>query len=119
MSGYISQRIAIPFPPSANRYWRKFNNRMVISKEAREFKKAVSLIFHRGNFFSLGNNLIELNIELYRPKKIGDLDNYLKVTIDSLNGLFFDDDKQIKKLTAERFDDKLSPRVEIVIAQFR
>ena len=32
--------------------------------------------------------------------------------------LFIDDDKQIKKLTAERFDDKINPRVEVIISRF-
>ena len=113
------QTIVLPFPPSANRYWRKFNNRMVLSAEATKFKRDAAILFKQGQYTSLGNNLVELYITIYRPKKIGDLDNYLKVTIDSLNGLFFDDDKQIKRLTAERFDDKLNPRVEVIVSAYK
>lgn len=113
-----SQSIVLPYPPSANRYWRKFNNRMVLSADAKNFKSCVQKIFKENSYFSYAENLIELDIKLYRPKKIGDLDNYLKVTIDSLNGLFFDDDKQIKRLTAERFDDNINPRVEVIISKY-
>ncbi len=33
--------ITLPWPPSVNTYWRMFKNRMIISKEGREYRVAV------------------------------------------------------------------------------
>ena len=33
--------LILPYPPSVNHYWRKWRNRMVISREGRTFRKNV------------------------------------------------------------------------------
>ena len=43
------------------------------------------------------------------------MDNILKATLDSFNGLLYVDDSQIVKILAIRDDDKLNPRVEVTI----
>ena len=58
---------------------------------------------------------VAVTINVYRPAKRGDLDNALKVVLDCLNGIAFDDDDQIVRIVAERFDDKSNPRVEIEV----
>jgi Holliday junction resolvase RusA-like endonuclease len=58
---------------------------------------------------------VEVIINVFRPQKRGDLDNILKATLDSFNGLLYDDDSQIVKIIAMRSDDKLNPRVEVTI----
>jgi len=105
----------MPFPVSANRYWRNVKGRMVKSSEARSYQKDIADRFKVETFADCA---IELKIDLYRPKKMGDLDNYLKVTIDSLKGICFNDDKQVRKITAEMFDDKDNPRCEVLIQEY-
>lgn len=54
-----------------------------------------------------------LNKEI-RPQKRPDLDNCMKAILDSLNGVAYEDDKQITKATVEKFwSDK--PRAELCI----
>lgn len=50
-----------------------------------------------------------------RPTKKPDIDNIVK-TIDALNGLAFEDDKQIVSVVAEKYYD-YEPRLEIEINQ--
>lgn len=107
--------LTLPYPPSANRYWRNWQGRMVKSAEARAYQKDIQ---QRFNVQSFDDCMVELTINLYRPKKTGDLDNFLKVSIDALKGVCFNDDKQVRKITAEMFDDKSNPRVEITIKQY-
>ncbi len=58
---------------------------------------------------------VELSVRVYRPAKRGDLDNSLKVLLDALKGVAYVDDKQVKKIVAEQFDDPSNPRVEIEV----
>lgn len=54
---------------------------------------------------------VEVHIFVYRPRRIGDLDNVSKVVLDSLNGLAWEDDSQIDRLSLRRFDAKQNPHV--------
>lgn len=76
---------------------------MIISKDAREYKKTIC-----SSFFMYGRPVLkgrlEVHIQAFPPdKRRRDLDNVLKVCIDSLQqaGLF-EDDSQIDYLLIER-----------------
>jgi Holliday junction resolvase RusA-like endonuclease len=56
---------------------------------------------------------VALLITVFRPRKTGDLDNHLKVLLDSLNGVAYKDDKQVAEIFISRFEDKENPRVEV------
>lgn len=107
-------RAILPYPPSANRYWRNARGRTFLSKEAKEYKQAV-----KSEMQWLTPKPIEgavaVTIAVYRPRRAGDLDNRIKVLLDSLNGIAYADDQQITKIHAERFEDKENPRVEVII----
>lgn len=102
--------MVLPYPPSANRYWRTFRGRTVVSAEAKAYKKDVSL---KGCIPFDGP--VALTVRLYRPQKSGDLDNRLKVLCDALNGHAWHDDKQVEEIHAYRYDDKANPRVEVEV----
>jgi crossover junction endodeoxyribonuclease RusA len=108
--------ITLPYPISANRYWRNWRGRMVVSSEARAYKERVaSLVRSRGMVPITGE--VELKIDLYRPQKRGDVDNFLKVTIDALKGVAFVDDSQVQRIDIQRFDDKENPRVVVEVTE--
>lgn len=47
--------------------------------------------------------VIAIQPAAYKPKGMrGDLDNYVKAALDALNGLAFEDDRQIVSLTARK-----------------
>jgi Holliday junction resolvase RusA-like endonuclease len=60
---------------------------------------------------------IALAVDVYRPARRGDLDNCLKVMIDSLKGVAFVDDSQVVHITARRFEDKANPRAVVTVSQ--
>jgi len=111
----LDQHIVLPFPPSANRYWRNWQGRMVKSQEARDYQ---ALIKQTCKAFSYGNQEVSLDILFYRFNKSRNLDNCLKVMIDALEGICYDNDKQVKGLYTDIFDDKKNPRADIIISVY-
>lgn len=58
---------------------------------------------------------VEVRMRWFRSRRIGDLDGIFKIILDSLTGFAYADDKQVKRIDAERFDDAKRPRVEVEI----
>jgi crossover junction endodeoxyribonuclease RusA len=106
--------ITLPYPPSVNRlYKRRRGGGVRLSDEAVVFKQWVAVeVYNRGIVEPLEGDLA-VDITVYRPAKRGDLDNLLKITLDSLNKLLWKDDKQITVIHAVRLDDKHHPRIEV------
>lgn len=110
----MSITLELPYPVSANRYWRKTGNRTYISAEAQQYRKAVALKMALGAYRRPYTAFVELGIYLHpkKPKqrRVGvptrsmDLDNALKVLIDALQGYVYEDDSQIRRIVAERME---------------
>jgi crossover junction endodeoxyribonuclease RusA len=87
--------MTLPFPPSVNHYWRKWRNRMVISKKGREYRTAVcGLLAGGGNKKPPIDGRVALCMDAFPPdRRRRDLDNLLKSTCDSLTyaGAYRDD----------------------------
>ena len=105
--------LELPLPPSANKYWMIAHNSFVTTPEAKAYKQRV--------FSSLANKCeplrgeVAINVTVFRPAKRGDLDNYLKIMLDALQGIAYIDDKQIIEIHAFREDDKRNPRVKLLV----
>lgn len=115
-----SRSITLPFPPSANRYWRMFRNRMTVSAEARAYQLEVFFQVVEGHdgIPQPIDGPVAVTLRVYRPRRSGDLDNRLKVVLDAMQGLLYHDDSQIVELHAHRFDDPDCPRVEVDVIQY-
>lgn len=110
-------KVTLPYPPSANRYWRTFRGHTVLSAEAKAYKKQVAAILSAAGWQPASGD-VAYTAHVYRPLKSGDLDNRLKVLGDALTGYAWVDDKQVVELHAYRHDDKANPRVEVAIHTF-
>lgn len=112
-------KLVLPFPPSANTYWRMFRGHIVKSKKARDYQKSVAkmVLSQLGAKTPLPVFAGEVSVSLvaYRPAKRGDLDNFLKVSLDSLRGVVFADDDQVVRIVADRDDSHDRPRIELLI----
>lgn len=112
-------RLTLPYPPSANLYWRVWRGRAVKSTEARQYQVTARRLAasQLGSQRALKrfSGPVAVAIEVYRPAKRGDLDNALKVMLDALKGVAFDDDKQICRICANLHDDKANPRIEVEV----
>lgn len=107
----MSRHLTLPYPPSANRYWRSFRGRVVKSAAAKAYQAGVRLT-HRADPVT---GPVAVSLAVYRPARRGDLDNSIKVLLDALKGVAFVDDAQVVAIYATRFDDKARPRVEVVV----
>ena len=104
--------LTLPVPPSANNYWGVSGNRVYVTEEAKAYKQELRYML---NSCVPTGELVTVNFSVFRPRKIGDLDNYNKVMFDALNGLVWKDDKQVVEIHSFREDDKKNPRVEFLV----
>lgn len=107
-------KVTLPYPPSANRFWRTWRGRAVKSDEARAYMVTAAALC-RAAAVVLAAGPVAVTLHVYRPRKSGDLDNRIKVTLDALRGHAFTDDDQVVELHAYRHDDKARPRVEVEV----
>ena len=85
-------------PKSVNKlYLRSKTGGLYINPKAVEFKNKVSEILNKLEF-KKSENKIKLIIEFYVIKKNLDIDNLLKLMIDSMNNIIYDDDRQVYEL---------------------
>jgi crossover junction endodeoxyribonuclease RusA len=107
-------KLILPYPPSVNNLYATFGGRRIVSAKGRKFKSDIAVLAKQQGAKLLAGDLM-ITFRVFRPKRIGDLDNRLKISQDALKGICFADDKQIIEIHAFRFDDKTNPRIEIDI----
>jgi len=110
--------IVLPWPPSANKYWRYVGGRVLVSQEAKDYKSIVYGIFLESKLKTI-HSRISVCIYLYPPdKRKFDIDNRIKVLADALEYAgFFENDSQIDKLYVERRESKTGGEVCVTISQ--
>jgi len=97
--------IALPYPPSVNRYWRSVNGRVLVSADGRAFRDSAAIFAKsvlRGAKPLTGR--LSVRIELSPPdRRRRDIDNVLKALLDSMTyaGVWIDD-SQIDELSIKR-----------------
>lgn len=93
----------LPFPPSANVYWRmdKRFGRMYPSAKAKKYRKEIQKQMRSVAF---GSVRLQVSMMLHAPtKRKYDIDNRIKVLLDALEFAgVFNDDEQVDKLVVER-----------------
>lgn len=108
--------LTLPYPPSANRYWRTRRGGLPYLSEAAKDYKAIVADMLRGAAPSAAK--VEVVIKIHRPAARGDLDNCLKILLDALKGLVFVDDDQVRHIDAWLGDeDKARPRAELMFRE--
>lgn len=117
--------IRLSYPPSANILWRRVGRRMVVSAEARQWKAAAALTAQAAGMRVIAG-AVEVQLVLH-PKltKAGkasvvriDLDNAIKPTLDALNGVAWQDDKQVVRIVAEVGDPILGGGLTVTVNQW-
>lgn len=131
-------RITLPYPISANRYWRPVpigkHVTIVPTTEAKQYRKTVAQLCQVHGVIKAIAGRVAVEVKLYphrpldwktRQRKHGaawddtvqclDVDNANKVLLDALKGIAFDDDKWVRKLTAERMEPDGEARVVVTI----
>jgi crossover junction endodeoxyribonuclease RusA len=108
--------LTLPEPPSANRYWRIYRGRAVVSAEAKAYKATVHDEARRAGYRPFGPDVrVKVSLYWYRAKRMGDLDNRIKVTLDALRGVLYADDKQVVVIHAERIERPREGRLFVMV----
>lgn len=102
--------LILPMPPSLNRLYRTCRSVVYKTDEARTFEQLVKF---EGRDCTPFNGAVALTVVLYRPTRTGDIDNYSKLLLDALQGVIYDNDKQVCDLRNIKAHDKHNPRVEV------
>jgi crossover junction endodeoxyribonuclease RusA len=135
--------LTLPYPPSANRYWRTYMPKgfkapvTTLSPEAKEFKEAVRKRAMVARTKPIdGLVVVQFTLHPHRPldwvKRVKvdphnwdstvqciDLDNACKVLMDALKGVAFGDDSLVRRIVAERaLPDEHGARVEVMVTPF-
>ena len=132
--------LTLPYPLSANRYWRTYMPKgfkapvTTLSAEAKAYKNEVKLLAKQAGILRPITGRVAVSILLYphRPQdwqkriKIDpkawddtvqclDLDNANKVLFDSLKGIAIEDDKWVRRITSERMEPDGEARLVVTI----
>jgi len=110
------QRLVLPSPPSANRYWRHDRGVTHLAPEAHNYRAEVHVICRRTGLVKLEGPVV-LRITWYAKTAAGDLENRTKQLFDAIEGHAFSNDKQVVEYRIRRRKDKERPRVELLIAR--
>lgn len=108
--------LILPYPPTTNSIWRHYRGATVLSRKYQAYKVEVAYLAGLQQAPKLCGPLAVTG-HVYRPRKIGDVDGSIKALLDSLNGICYEDDKQITELHWFRHDDKQDPRAELTIEE--
>ena len=106
--------LVLPYPPTVNHMYRRARGHLALTPEALAFRHAVRMIAMVQGVTPITGS-VAVFLDVYRPRRRGDLDNILKATLDSLNGVAYRDDQQVEQITAVRYDDKRAPRIEVSV----
>lgn len=111
-------RLTLPLPPSGNHYRGLAKGRFFVRDEAVDFKRTVKL---RGLAAGLrpGDGPVYVSMHVYRRQRRGDADGFSKVLLDSLQGVAYRNDSQVRRLVIELHEDPDDPRVEVDIEPYR
>ena len=133
--------LTLPYPVSANRYWRSFVPRgharaiVTLSDEAKAYKEQVNLLAWQQGVREPLIGRVRVDIELYPNRPLDwakrakrdpngwsdsvqclDLDNCRKVLYDALKGVAFEDDKWVHADAGQRMEpDEQGARVVVRI----
>lgn len=132
--------ITLPYPISANRYWRPVpigkHITIVPTSEAKAYKRDVRLIVRQSGVRDVMAGRLRVHVQLYpaRPQdwerrarkdpmnwdddvRCIDLDNARKVLYDAMKDVVFLDDKQVWQDSAERMEPDGEARVVVTVSR--
>ncbi len=111
-------KLVLPVPPSANRYWRvrawRGRAKTYKSPEARAYQQRVMVLAHPWPKPPPTGPVV-VTLRWFQGRRSGDLDDRIKVVLDALQGIAYQNDRQIIELHAFRDYDSQHPRLEITI----
>lgn len=106
--------VTLPYPPSTNNLYGHRGRFRFLKTEGKQYKATAAMLARAAGLRPLSGE-VDVKLDVYRPRRAGDLDNCLKIVLDSLRGIAWADDAQVCGIDARRYDDKANPRVVVEI----
>lgn len=92
--------------------------RLILTNKWRDTKTALALETRsQWHTEPLSTPLAVTLRQYFGDKHRRDVDAYIKIILDSMEGIVYDNDCQIQRLMAEKFYDKDNPRTEVEITK--
>ncbi len=111
--------LTLPLPPNANHYrgiaWARKS--FYLRPEAKRYRETVKLVSLAAGVREPLDCEVDVSIVVYRARKSGDTDGFLKVLLDAMQESVYVNDRQVRDITIKRRDDKHAPRVEVVVTE--
>lgn len=108
----------IPVPPSLNnRFQPNKRTAFKLNQAVNDYKDTVALLAISHQFTPLTGKLFA-QVDIFRTADRGDADNYEKALWDSLQGILYHNDNQIKRHLITVHVDKQNPRAEVSICSY-
>ncbi len=107
--------VTLPWPPTANTYWRRRGNCYFITPKGIDYREFTILKCRLAEESFIDGQRLAVSIHAYPPdKRRRDLDNILKCLLDSLQkAKVYEDDSQIDALLIMRMPERLG---KVVVA---
>jgi Holliday junction resolvase RusA-like endonuclease len=93
-----------------NSYWKNWRGHIVVSPEGKRYKQGVKLRALTEQVFPT-TEPVAITVTVFRKAARGDADNFLKCLLDSLQGVAYVNDSQIRELHVFLQEDPSDPRV--------
>ena len=108
-------KIVLPLPPTDNHTYGQRGKIRFMYKEASDWKQDAGLIAKSAGIKYTEENVVVGEIHFYL-KFDRDIQGSLKILFDSLEGIYYKNDKQVKQFgSVFKHKDKNNPRIEITI----
>lgn len=104
----------LPFPPLLNRYYTYWRGGRQLTNEGRAYKTSTLVRAKTQGMTPLEGDVC-LQLTFYRKARRGDIDAPLKCLLDSLQGVAYKSDSQVKALYCLQLDDPADPRVRVSV----
>lgn len=116
--------LTLPWPPSANHYWRRVGHKVLISADGRSYRRAVAecVMLARAELRCgpiCVHGPLAVRFEAQPPDlRTRDLDNLFKATLDALTHAgVWPDDGQIDDLSIVRLGPTKGGALRVVVSQ--
>ncbi len=122
-------RLTLPVPPSSNHYWKprciynrsrsKYIGTIYKTAEAKEYCHTVQSIALLADCTPYQKGVqVVFHMIWYRGNMLGDLANRERCVEDALQGVLYENDRQIEAKHTEWILDRANPRVEVWVTRY-